>query len=273
MNQFTRTQMLFGGDAIEKLKHSHVAVFGVGGVGGYVMEVLARSGIGAIDLIDNDYVSVSNINRQIIALHSTIGRSKVDVAEERIHDINPECKVKTFRTFYLPSNAEGFDLSQYDYVVDCIDTVSAKIELIRRCHGLGVPLLSCMGAANKMDATAFRIADINDTEMDPLAKVIRKKLRKLGIQRQKVVYSSERPMKPVTQYPVENTNKPQEELKETQTEARNAQEMRKEPQEKAAVEVPAGTSKRPVPASNAFVPAAAGLIAGGEVVKDIIFKL
>jgi len=265
--------MLFGGDAIEKLKRSHVAVFGVGGVGGYVVEVLARSGIGAIDLIDNDCVSVSNINRQIIALHSTIGRSKVDVAEERVHDINPECCVNKFQAFYLPSNADRFDLSKYDYVVDCIDTVSAKIELIKRCHELGVPLLSCMGAANKMDATAFRIADINETEMDPLAKVIRKKLRKLGIPRQKVVYSSEQPMKPITQDPVENINKPQEKQEEAQAEARNTQEMRKEPQEKAAIEAPAGICKCPVPASNAFVPAAAGLIAGGEVVKDIIFKL
>lgn len=239
MDQFSRTRMLFGDEAVNMLKLSHVAVFGVGGVGGYVVEVLARSGIGRIDLVDNDLVGLTNINRQLIALHSTIGRYKVDVAEERIRDINPECIVKKFKMFYLPENADDMELSAYDYVVDCIDTVSAKVELARRCHELAIPLLSCMGAANKIDATAFRVADINDTCMDPLAKVIRKKLRKMGIPRLKVVYSEEQPAKPLTQETPEEEN---------------------------------AKCSRPLPASNAFVPAAAGLIAGGEVVKDLIFR-
>lgn len=241
--------MLLGNEAVEVLRHSHVAVFGVGGVGGYVVEVLARSGVGAIDIIDNDRVSLTNINRQIIALHSTLGRLKVDVMEERIRDINPNCIVRKFPMFYIPkdtgdmkANADEIDFSCYDYVVDCIDTVSAKIDLIRRCHELGKPLLSCMGAANKMDATAFRVVDISETSMDPLAKVIRKKLRKLNIEHQKVVYSNETPMKPAADSSMES----------------------------GFFEEKPGNCRRPVPASNAFVPAAAGLIAGGEVIKDLI---
>lgn len=250
--------MLLGNEAVEVLRHSHVAVFGVGGVGGYVVEVLARSGVGTIDIIDNDRVSVSNINRQIIALHSTVGRLKVDVMEERIKDINPECTVNKFPMFYLPedagdlkANSDEIDLFCYDYVVDCIDTVSAKIDLIRRCYELGIPLLSCMGAANKMDATAFRIADINETNMDPLAKVIRKKLRKLNIPRQKVVYSEEEPIKPEADSSMES------DIFEAKPENSEAS---------------CATSHRPIPASNAFVPATAGLIAGGEVIKDIIAR-
>lgn len=219
---------------MDKLAKAHVAVFGIGGVGGYVVEVLARSGVGALTLIDKDVVDVTNLNRQIIALHSTVGQPKVEVARQRVLDINPDCRVTTFEMFYLPENADSFDFSQYDYVVDCVDTVTAKLDLIRRCHEQQVPLLSCMGAANKMDATAFRVADIYQTNMDPLAKIIRKKLRKLGIPQQKVVYSEEEPMTPA----------------EVSTETK-----------------PTG---RPVPASNAFVPAAAGLVAGGEVVKDLI---
>ena len=231
---FSRTQLLLGKAAMDKLAKAHVAVFGIGGVGGYVVEVLARSGIGALTLIDKDVVDVTNLNRQIIALHSTVGQPKVEVARQRVLDINPDCRVTTFEMFYLPENADSFDFSQYDYVVDCVDTVTAKLDLIRRCHEQQVPLLSCMGAANKMDATAFRVADIYQTNMDPLAKIIRKKLRKLGIPQQKVVYSEEEPMTPA----------------EVSTETK-----------------PTG---RPVPASNAFVPAAAGLVAGGEVVKDLI---
>jgi tRNA A37 threonylcarbamoyladenosine dehydratase len=231
---FSRTQLLLGKAAMDKLAKAHVAVFGIGGVGGYVVEVLARSGIGALTLIDKDVVDVTNLNRQIIALHSTVGQPKVEVARQRVLDINPDCRVTTFEMFYLPENADSFDFSQYDYVVDCVDTVTAKLDLIRRCHEQQVPLLSCMGAANKMDATAFRVADIYKTNMDPLAKIIRKKLRKLGIPQQKVVYSEEEPMTPA----------------EVSTETK-----------------PTG---RPVPASNAFVPAAAGLVAGGEVVKDLI---
>ena len=156
-DQFTRTRMLFGENAMNRLRNARVAVFGVGGVGGYVVEVLARSGVGELHLVDNDTVSLSNLNRQIIALHSTLGRSKVEVAEERIHDINPHCKVVKYPFFYLPENADMIDLTQMDYVVDCIDTVTAKVELISRCHKMGIPLLSCMGAANKTDATAFRV--------------------------------------------------------------------------------------------------------------------
>lgn len=218
-----------------RLSGCHVAVFGVGGVGGYAVEVLARSGVGAITLIDNDCVSISNINRQIIALLSTVGRPKVEVARERILDINPECKVTTLQQFYLPENADEIDLTTFDYVVDCIDTVKAKLELIRRCRSLNVPIICSMGAANKMDATAFRVADIDKTSVDPLAKIIRKKLRKEGIHGVKVVYSEEEPLLPA------------------------------EPTEEA---IPEG--RHTIPASNAFVPAAAGLIIGGEVVKDLI---
>lgn len=224
--------MLLGKSALERLSAARVAVFGIGGVGGYVVEVLARSGVGAIDIIDKDVVDVTNINRQIIALHSTVGQPKVEVARRRILDINPACCVFAYEAFYLPENADTFDFTQYDYVVDCVDNVTAKIDIICRCQALHVPLLSCMGAANKMDATAFRVADISQTNMDPLAKIIRKKLRKLGITHQQVVYSEEMPLTPV----------------ETRF---NAQ-------------------IRPIPASNAFVPAAAGLLAGSEVVKRLI---
>lgn len=235
-DQFTRTRMLLGDDAIRRLAEARVAVFGVGGVGGYVVEVLARSGVGAIDLVDNDTVNITNINRQIIALHSTIGMAKVDVAERRIKDINPDCNVMKYRLFYLPDNADAIDLARYDYVVDCIDTVTAKIELIRRCKSLDIPIICSMGTANKMDPTQFRIADIYQTSIDPLAKILRKKLRHIGIQHLKVVYSLEEPMKPYTEYEPEGSRE----------------------------------SRRPTPASNAFVPAAAGLVIGGEVVKEII---
>ena len=228
-----------GKAALERLKASRVAVFGVGGVGGYAVEVLVRSGVGTIDIIDNDRVCLSNLNRQIIALHSTIGKLKVDVAEQRILDINPDCIVHKHATFYLPDKADEFPLEDYDYVVDCIDTVTAKIDLIRRCHEKNIPIISCMGAANKMDATAFCVADISKTEMDPLAKIIRKKLRKMDILHVKVVYSKEQP---ATAVAIQAND---------QTDAE-------------------GRIKRPTPASNAFVPAAAGLIVGGEVVKDLI---
>lgn len=231
MNMFTRTQMLLGKAALDRLAAAHVAVFGVGGVGGYAVEVLARSGVGAIDLIDKDVVDITNLNRQIIALHSTIGEQKVEVARRRILDINPSCRVTTFPIFYLPEVSDDFDLSPYDYVVDCIDTITAKLELIRRCHHQQIPLISSMGAANKIDATAFRVADLSKTAIDPLAKILRKKLRKEGIEHLKVVYSEEEPM--------------------------------------MLVEPLMNEKGRPVPASNAFVPAAAGLIIGGEVIKDL----
>lgn len=241
-NQFCRTQLLLGKPAMQTLAASRVAIFGIGGVGGHALEVLARSGVGSIDIFDNDRVCLTNVNRQILALLSTVGQYKVEVAEARIHDINPDCTVGKHPLFYLPENAGEVDLGQFDYVVDCVDTITAKIELARRCHSLGVPLISSMGAANKLDATAFRVADIYKTNIDPLAKVMRKRLRKLGIPHLKVVYSEEEPLKPL------------------QDEAPMA-----EPQDN-------GRCCRSIPASNAFVPAAAGLIIGGEVVKDLIRK-
>ena len=253
--QHSRTQLLLGRPAIDTLEGSSVAVFGVGGVGGYVVEVLARSGVGELALFDNDRVCLSKLNRQIVALHSTVGQYKVDAAEARIHDINPHCIVHKYPTFYLPSNADDYDLSQYDYVVDCIDTVTAKIELIKRCHQLHVPIISCMGAANKMDATAFRVTDITKTTMDPLAKVIRKKLRTLRIPHLKVVYSEEQPLRPlIEEMPVAAVQNSSDTSSNLLTDA----------------EMPTPAGRRSVPASNAFVPAAAGLIAGGEVVKDLL---
>ncbi len=249
-NQFSRTQLLFGKPAMDTLAASRVAVFGVGGVGGYVVEVLARSGVGAIDVIDDDRVCLTNVNRQIHALISTVGRYKVDVAEERIHDINPQCIVHKYQMFYLPENADSIDFSPFSYVVDCIDTVKAKLDIIARCHRLDIPLLSCMGAANKLDATAFRVADINKTQMDPLAKVIRKKLRKMNIPHLKVVYSEEEPLKPIEDNSIScrfHCICPNKDMRKC-------------------------TERRTIPASNAFVPAAAGLVAGGEVVKDLISR-
>lgn len=247
-NQFSRTQMLLGKPAIDTLRGSRVAVFGVGGVGGYVVEVLARSGVGAIDIIDDDRVCPTNINRQILATTKTVGLYKVDVAEERIHAINPDCIVRKHSTFYLPETAGQFDFSLYDYVVDCIDTVKAKLDIICRCHSLDIPLLSCMGAAYKLDATQFRVTDLFKTINDPLAKVIRKKLRKTGIKHVKVVYSPEEPLESIGQ-----AESPY--LSDGNTSGDDMQ---------------VSTECRPVPSSNAWVPAAAGLIAGGEVVKDLI---
>ena len=243
-HQFSRTEMLIGTDALNKLRHSKVIIFGVGGVGGYVCEALARSGVGEIHLVDNDIVSITNINRQILAMLSTVGRDKVDVAEERIADINPQCVVRKYKMFYLPENADDIDLSQMDYVVDCIDTVKAKLELARRCHRLGVPFISSMGAANKMNPAAFRVLDIQKTQMDPLAKVIRKQLRREGILHMKVVCSEEKPIKPAD---VEGS------IGETQDKAKD-------------------NTHKQVPASNAFVPAAAGLVIASEVVKDLMMQ-
>lgn len=234
--------MLIGRPALQTLKQSHVAVFGVGGVGGYVVEVLARSGVGAIDIFDNDTVCASNLNRQIIATQSVVGKYKVEVCQQRILDINPDCKVTAHKMFYLPSNADEINLQAYDYVVDCIDTVAAKIELIKRCHALQVPLMCSMGAANKMDPTQFKVCDLTKTIMDPLAKILRKKLRKVGITHVKVVFSPEIPLSPII-YP-----------SATDGEASPV----------------TNDNQRPVPASNSFVPAAAGIICGGEVVKDLI---
>ncbi len=247
-NQFSRTQLLLGKPAMDTLEGARVAVFGVGGVGGYVVEALARSGVGELDLFDDDRVCLTNLNRQLHALLSTVGQHKADAAACRVADINPRCMVHVHHMFYMPANADDVDLSHYDYVADCVDTVTAKLELIRRCHRLGVPLISCMGAANKLDATAFRVADITKTKMDPLAKVIRRKLRREGIPHLKVVYSEEEPLRPIDDPSIScryHCICP-------------ATDMRK------------CTERRDIPASNAFVPAAAGLILAGEVVKDLL---
>lgn len=247
-NQFSRTQLMLGKAAMDTLAGSRVAVFGVGGVGGYVTEVLARSGVGEMDLFDDDRVCLTNVNRQIYALLSTVGKYKVDAAEERVHDINPRCIINKYKMFYLPKNADEIDLSVYDYVVDCIDTVSAKIDLARRCHNLSIPIISSMGAANKLDATAFKVTDITKTKMDPLAKVIRKKLKELGVPHLKVVYSEEKPLNPFDDESIScrfHCICPDKDMRKC-------------------------TERRTIPASNAFVPAAAGLILGGEVVKDLV---
>lgn len=247
-NQFSRTQLLMGKAAIDTLMGSRVAVFGVGGVGGYVVEALARSGVGELDIIDDDRVCLTNVNRQVIATLSTVGKHKVDVCEERVHDINRRCIVNKYQMFYLPETADAIDISQFDYVVDCIDTVKAKLDLIKRCHDQKVPIISCMGAANKMDATAFQVTDINKTKMDPLAKVIRKKLRKMNIHKLKVVYSEEEPLRPIDDPNIScrfHCICPNKDMRKC-------------------------TDRRDIPASNAFVPAAAGLICGGEVIKDLV---
>ena len=194
-NQFSRTELLIGKSGIERLKSSHIAVFGVGGVGGYVVEALVRCGIGEIDIIDNDKVHITNLNRQIIATHSTIGEYKVDAAEKRIKDINPDCKVTKFKTFFTPETSSEFDFSKYDYVVDAIDTVSGKIELVMKCNESETPIISSMGAGNKMHPEMFELSDIYKTSVCPLAKVMRQELKKRGVNKLKVVYSTETPIK------------------------------------------------------------------------------
>ena len=238
---FARTAIQLGEDALSRLSKARVAVFGIGGVGGYVVEALARSGIGTLDLIDDDTVAVSNINRQIIATHDTVGQYKVDAAARRIAAINPHAVVNVYKTFYLPQTAEQFDLSQYDYVVDAIDTVAAKLALIQAAKAAGVPVISCMGAGNKLDATAFRVADISKTTVCPLARVMRKELGKRGIKHLKVVYSTETPSEGV---------------------------LPAEPAQGSETRPPQGRVK-PIPGSNAFVPAVAGLILAGEVIRDL----
>lgn len=229
---FSRTELLLGEAAMEKLSHARVAVFGVGGVGGFAVEALARSGVGTLDLIDNDTVAVSNLNRQIIATVDTIGRSKVEVAKKRILSIHPEAIVHTYTTFFLPENAHEFDFTQYDYIIDAIDTVSGKIALIEKANEAHTPIISCMGAGNKLDPTAFEITDIYKTSVCPLAKVMRHELKKRNIKKCKVLYSKEIPIKP----------------------AQSNEE----------------TIRRSLPGSVSFVPSVAGLIIGGEVIKDLI---
>ena len=188
LNQFSRTELVFGKEAMNILEHARVAVFGVGGVGGYTVEALARSGVGNLDLIDDDKVCLTNINRQIIATRKTIGKYKVDVAEERIHDINPHCNVKTYKMFYMPDTSEQFDFSQYDYIVDAIDTVTGKLELVMNAKAADTPIICSMGAGNKVNAAAFEVADIYNTSVCPLARVMRSECRKRGIKKLKVVY-------------------------------------------------------------------------------------
>lgn len=245
LDRFSRTQLVFGKEAMDRLKGSRVAVFGVGGVGGYTVEALARSGVGAIDIIDNDKVCLTNINRQIIATGKTVGKYKVDVAKERIEEINPDCKVTAFRTFYMPETADRFDFTKYDYVVDAIDTVTGKIALIENAKKAGTPIISSMGAGNKVDPTAFEVADIYKTSVCPLARVMRYELKRRGIKKLKVVYSKEKPIPPIAD---EDPN------------GENGCLFK-------ADKVP---GKRQVPGSTAFVPSVAGLIIAGEVIKDII---
>ena len=247
LNQFSRTELLLGKEAMEKLQNSRVAVFGIGGVGGYTVEALARSGIGKLDLIDDDKVCLTNINRQIIATHSTIGKYKVEVAEERIKDINPDCEVTAHRKFYTPETSAEFDFSQYDYVVDAIDTVSGKIELVMQAQNSQTPIICSMGAGNKMDPTAFEVTDIYKTSVCPLARVMRYELKKRGVKKLKVVYSKEKPLVPI----VDTAISCREHCLSPPGTARNC------------------TQRRAIPGSNAFVPSVVGLIIAGEVVKDL----
>jgi tRNA A37 threonylcarbamoyladenosine dehydratase len=247
LNQFSRTELLFGKEAMDKLKNSRVAVFGIGGVGGYTVEALARSGVGSLDLIDDDKVCLTNINRQIIATRKTVGKYKVDVMKERILDINPEATVTTHQCFYTPENSGQFDFSQYDYVVDAIDTVSAKIELVLRAQEKNIPIISCMGAGNKLDPTRFEITDIYKTNICPLAKVMRRELKARGVKKLKVLYSQETIRKPIEDMAVScrsNCICPPGTVRKC-------------------------TQRRQIPGSNAFVPSVAGLIIAGEVIKDL----
>ena len=242
MDEFSRTRLLLGEEPIEKLKKSTVAVFGIGGVGGYTVEALARSGVGKLVLVDNDTVSLTNINRQIIALQSTVGRYKTEVMRERILDINPNAQVEIHTCFFLPENAAQFDFSKYDYVVDAVDTVTAKIEIIMQAKAAGVPVISAMGAGNKLDAAKFVVTDIYKTQMCPLAKVMRKELRNRGVDKLKVVYSEEPALTP-------------KEITERENCDREVQE---------------NTARRSTPGSIAYVPSVAGLLLAQEVIKDII---
>ena len=235
--QFLRTEMLLGSEALRRLQSARVAVFGIGGVGGYTVEALARSGIGQIDLIDHDTVSVSNINRQILATHATVGMPKVEAAKQRILDINPDCVVRIFPVFYLPETAALFDFRDYDYIVDAIDTVTGKLQLVQRAYEVNTPIISCMGTGNKLDASAFEVADISRTSMCPLARIMRKELKHRGITHLKVVYSKEEALTPT-----------------------------------GWEEEAAALGKRQIPGSVAFVPGAAGLILAGEVIKDIAMR-
>ena len=248
LNQFSRTQLLIGEEGINRLKGAKVAVFGIGGVGGYVCEALVRSGVGAFDLIDDDKVCLTNLNRQIIATRKTVGKYKVDVMKERILDINPDADVQVHKCFFLPENAADFPFEEYDYIVDAVDTVTAKISLVMKAKELNIPIISSMGAGNKLDASLFKVADIYQTKVCPLAKVMRWELKKRGVKKLKVVYSEEQPMTPIEDMAVSC---------------------------RSNCICPPGaahkcTERRAIPGSVAFVPSVAGLIIAGEVVKDLI---
>ena len=246
-NAFSRTQLLLGPEAMINLSRARVAIFGVGGVGGYVLEGLVRSGVGAFDLIDDDRICLTNINRQIIATRKTLGKYKVDVAEQRAREINPDVEVRTYKTFYLPSTADQFDFSEYDYVVDAIDTVTGKLEIIERAQKSGIPVISAMGAGNKLDPTRFEVVDIYETSICPLAKVMRHECRKRGIKSLKVVYSKEKPIRPLDDPTISC---------------------------RLHCVCPPGTERkcterRDIPGSTSFVPSVAGLIIAGEIIKDL----
>lgn len=247
LNQFSRTQLLIGEAAINKLQKSRVAVFGIGGVGGYVCEALVRSGVGAFDLVDDDKVCLTNLNRQIIATRKTVGKYKADVMKERMLDINPDVDVRIHRCFFLPENADDFPFDEYDYVVDAVDTVTAKIELILRAKAHNVPIISAMGAGNKLDPGRFKIADIYQTSVCPLARVMRRELKKRHVKNLKVVYSDEQPIRP---------------LEDMSISCRTGCICPPEAQHKC-------TERRDIPGSTAFVPAVAGLMIAGEIVKDL----
>jgi tRNA A37 threonylcarbamoyladenosine dehydratase len=230
-SKFSRSEMLFKKEGMTKLENASVIVFGIGGVGSYVVEALSRSKVGHIDLVDNDVISVSNINRQLIALNSSVGKDKVEVAKERILDINENCKVNTYKTFFLPENSNEFDFTKYDYVIDCIDTISGKIELVVKANNEGCKIISCMGTGNKVNPCMFEVSDIYKTSVCPLAKVMRKELKNRGIKKLKVVYSKEEPMKVINV---------------------------------------SGDGRKAIPGSNAFTPSVAGLIIASEVIKDLL---
>ena len=247
LNQFSRTQLLLGESAMQELANKRVAVFGIGGVGGYACEALVRSGIGAFDLIDDDKVCLTNLNRQIIATRKTVGKYKTEVMKERMLEINPNVDVRIHNCFFLPENADKFPFDEYDYIIDAVDTVTAKISIIMKANELGIPVISSMGAGNKLDPTAFMVADIYKTRVCPLAKVMRRELKKRGVKKLKVVYSEEQPTRPIEDMSIScRTNcicPPGAEHK--------------------------CTERRDIPGSVAFVPSVVGLIIAGEVIKDI----
>lgn len=254
--RFERTALLLGEEGLNRLQQKHVAVFGVGGVGGYAVEALARSGIGELTIVDKDEVTESNINRQIIATIKTVGRKKVDVMEERIAEINPDCTVHKYACFYLPENAAEFDFSQYDYVVDAVDTVTAKLELILQARKAGVPVISSMGAGNKLDPARFEVADIYETSVCPLARVMRRELKKRGVDGVKVVYSKEEPLTPA------------QDVSGAETDGEN-QEKDRAGQDQSWGSQRISTGRKAVPGSIAFVPSAAGLILAGAVIREL----